>query len=235
MTGMPSCLALSTRFDEETGQPAERYEAVGGMQGLSIVVEWPLPGMVDWVEAPSESRRWLISADQLIDTSSDRAMTCDDWLGQQVVMFDRKGISLEKMIRTVVNLEGAHAANVGRLAVVQGETPSNASKDPDIHILRNMTLFGVGYVELVVIEAALYLYWRLLDEPSIKRPRGTIVLATPAFECSPEQAGSSRPDWLGFRGGTMVSFSPGPGIVRHNVRAVGDAKQAIALEGTTQP
>ena len=87
-----------------------------------------------------------------------------------------------------------------------------------------MTLFGVAYVELVVIEAALYLYRRLLDEPSIKRPNGAVLLATPAFECSPEQAGSSRPDWLGFRGETMVSFSPRPRIVRHNVRAVGDAK-----------
>ena len=213
-----------TRIDEETGQPAERYEAVGGTQGLSIVVEWPLPGMADWVEAPSESQRWLISADQLINTGSDRAMTCGDWLGQQVVMFDSKGISLEKMIRTVANLEGAHAESVGRLAVVQGETPSNASRDPEIHILRNITLFGVGYVELVVIEAALYLYWRLLDEPSIRRPGGSIVLATPAFECSPEQVGSSRPGWLGFRGGTMASFSPRPGIVRHDVRGVGGAK-----------
>ena len=120
---------LLTRSTRKPGNRRSGTKAVGGTQGLTIVVEWPLPGVVDWVEAPSESRRWLISADQLIDTSSDRAMTCADWLGQQVVMFDRKGISLEKMIRTVANLEGAHAASVGRLAVVQGETPSNASKE----------------------------------------------------------------------------------------------------------
>ena len=73
-------------------------------------------------------------------------------------------------------MTGAHAVNVGRLATVEGENPSKAAKDPDIHILRNITFFGVGYADLVVVEAALYLYRRLLDEPSIERPRGEIYL-----------------------------------------------------------
>ena len=209
------------RLDEVTGKPVERYGAVGGRQGLCIQVEWPLPGMADWLEAPSASRRWEVSPDQLIDTDSERAMRCNDWLGQQVVMFDGKGISLEKLIRTIANLEGAHATSVGRVAVVAGETPSNASKEPHIHILRNISLFGVGYVDLVVIEAALHLYGCLLDEPSIERPGGEIVLTMLAFECPPEQAQSSRPSWLGFRGEMMASFSPNPGIVRHTVRGPG--------------
>ena len=211
----------ATRLDESTGEPLEQYLAAGGGQGLSIMVEWPLPGMADWVEAPSEGRRWQVCPEQLFETNSERAMRCNDWLGQQVVMFDRKGITLEKLIRTVVNLDGAHAVNVGRLATVEGETPSKASQDPDIHILRNITFFGIGYAELVVVEVGLYLYWRLLDEPSIDSPRGEIYRVTPEFECPAEQAVSTKPPWLGFRGGTMVSFSPKPGIVRHTVRGVG--------------
>ena len=206
------------RKDEASGKPLTQHGAVGGPQGLRIRVEWPLPGMTDWVAAPSASRLWKVSADQLIDTNSERAMRCDDWLGQQLVMFDGQGISLEKVIRTVANLEGAHATSVGRLAVAEGEIPSKASKEPHIHILRNITLFGVGYVDLVVIEIALHLYWSLLGETSIERPSGEIALPTLAFECPPEQVTSVRPSWLGFRGVTMVSFSPNPGVVRHIVR-----------------
>ena len=213
-------LMAVTRLDESTGQPVERYKAVGGRQGLSIAVEWPLPGMADWVEAPLETVQWQMSSEQLFDTNSDRSMRCDDWLGQQVVMFDRKGVTLEKLIRTVANFDGAHAVNVGRLATIDGEVPSTAAKDPDIHILRNITFFGVGYADLVVVETALYLYRQLLDDPSIEQPRGGIWLVTPTFECPPSQTTSARPPWLGFKGGMMASFSPTPGIVRHTVRGV---------------
>lgn len=209
----------ATRLDDSTGEPAERYVAAGGLQGLSIVVDWPLLGVADWVEAPSEDHRWKISADQLVDTTSERVMCCDDWLGQQVVLFDGKGISLEKLVRTVANLEGAHAVNVGRLFVVEGETSSSAIKEPHVHILRNIALFGIGYAELVVIEAALYLCDRLLEEPSIEPPSGGFYLVTPEFECLPEEALSTQPPWLRYRGDTIISFAANPGIVRHRVRA----------------
>ena len=208
-----------TRLDEATGEPMERYMAAGGIQGLSIVVEWPLVGMADWVEPPTETGLWQMSADQLFDTNSERSMRCNEWLGQQVVLFDGQGISLEKLIRTVANLEGAHAVNVGRLSAVEGENPSSAMKKPQVQILRNIAFFGVGYAELVVVEAGLYLFQRLIKEPSIERPTGSSYLVTPAVECPAEGGMSSRPSWLQYRGGTMVSFSLNPGIVRHTVRA----------------
>ena len=211
----------ATKLDETSRRPVERYRAVGGAQGLTILVEWPLPGMAEWIDAPSERRRWRVCPEQLFDTSSDRGMPCSEWLGQQVVMFDRKGITLQELIRTAANYDGAHAVNVGRMAVVEGESPSKAAKDPEIHILRNITFFGVGYAELVVVEAALYLFERLLDEASIARPRGEIYVVKPEFECPAEQAGSSRPPWLGFRGEMMVSFSTRPGIVDYTIRGVG--------------
>ena len=207
------------KLDEATGEPVERHMAVGGSQGLSIVVEWPLMGMADWVAPPTETGRWQMSANQLFDTNSERGMRCDNWLAQQVVLFDGQGISLEKLIRTVANFEGAHAVNVGRLSAVEDEKPSNAMKDAQVHILRNIAFFGIGYAELVVIEAAQYLCRLLIEEPSIATPSGGFYLVTPAFECPAGEALSKRPPWLQYRGGMMVSFSPNPGIVRHTVRA----------------
>ena len=55
----------------------------------------------------------------------------DDWLGQRVVMFDGKGISLKEMIRTVTNFEGAHSIDVGRLAAVEGEQAFRATMKPN--------------------------------------------------------------------------------------------------------
>ena len=212
---------VATRLDETTGAPVEIFEAFGGPQGSSILVEWPLPGVADWIEVPQEGRRWQVASDQLFDTNSDRAMPCDDWLAQQVVIFDRKAISLHELLRTVANYDGAHAVNPGLLAVSEGQAPSKAAKQPEVHLVRSLTFFGVGYADLVVVEAAMYLYERLMNEPSIARPRGDFLIAKPAFECSAEQAVSPRPDWLQFSGGITVSFSPTAGIERHTVRPVG--------------
>ena len=107
------------------------------------------------------------------------------------------------------------------MAVVEGETPFKAAKHPEVHLLRNITLLGIGYADLVVVEAAMNLYERLVDEPSIARPRGDVLLLRPEFECSAEQAASLSPGWLRFRGGAMVSFAAKPGVVRHSVRAIG--------------
>lgn len=214
--------AQFTRLDEVTGKPVERYVAAGGEQGLSIVVEWPLPGMADWIEAPTAERRWEVSAENLFDASAERGMNCSEWLGQQVVLFDGKGITLEKLIRTVANFEGAHAFNVGRLSTFEGERESGPAKDPHVHILRNIAFFGHGYAELVVIEAALYLLERLIAEPTIERPDGGgFYLIRPGFECPAEESTSSRPSWLTYKGGVMVSFGDNPGIVQHTVRAPG--------------
>ena len=163
---------FSSRRRGWTKQPENRWSGTGLLEDPKAggsLVEWPLPGMADWIEVPLEGNRWQISAEQLFDTNSDRGMRCSDWLGQQVVMFDQRGIALHELIRAVANYDGAHAVSVGRLAVVEGESPSMAAKEPDIHILRNITFFGVGYAELVVVEAAMYLFGRLMDEASIAR------------------------------------------------------------------
>ena len=66
------------------------------------------------------------------------------------------------MIRTVVNFEGAHSIDLGRLSTVEGEVASRAAKNFDPHILNAVTVFGIRYAHLIVIECALYLYEKLL-------------------------------------------------------------------------
>ncbi len=199
------------RLDDTTGEPVKKYRAEGGVQGLSIVLEWPLVGVADWLEPRTAGTGlWQVAAGQLFDTQSTRSMRCNEWLGQQIVMFDGQGISLEKLIRTTANLEGAHAVNVGRLAAFEGEAPSNAMKEPHVHILRNIAFFGVGYAEIVLVEAGLYLFERLIKEPSIQRPSGSSYMFTPAVECPAEGSMSSRPSWLQYRGAQWCRSRPIP-------------------------
>ena len=210
----------ATRLDDQTREPQETYLLRAGPQELNISIEWPLPGAADWTGVPSEETPWPVSADQLFQTNSASGLDCDEWLGQQVVLFDGKGISLKKMIQTVVNFEGAHSINDGRLASVEGETASSAAKDPAPHILHAVTFCGIRYAHLIVIESALYLYEKLLEVSAIERPSGDIYLVTPGVTCSPEEASSSRPDWVQFRGSMMISFAGKASSIRHKIRAV---------------
>ena len=187
---------------------------------VQILIEWPLPGAADWVEVPSENAPWEVCPGQLFDTNSSRALNCDHWLGQQVEMFDRKGISLGEIIRTVVNYEGAHAINVGRLLEIEGQEHLKAARNPEIHILNNVTLFGIRYAHMIVIKSALYLYGKLLEEPAIERPSGDHYMIKPRLICTQEQATSPRPDWVRFEGMTIVSFGREKMLTRHTIKAV---------------
>ena len=218
--GLAGALLRATKLDDHTLEPQATYSLRAGPQEVRLSIEWPLLGAADWTGVPSKDAPWLVSADQLFQTSAGSRLSCDEWLGQQVVLFDGKGISLKEMIRTVVNFEGAHSINVGRLAVIEGEVASRAAVNPAPHILNAVTIFGIRYAHLIVIESALYLYEKLLDESSIERPSGDIYKVTPGVDCSPEQAESPRPDWVRFQGGMMISFSNTPKVVSHKIKAV---------------
>ena len=213
-------LLVMTRLDDQTREPLETYRFRAGPQEVTILLEWPLPGAANWTAVPSEEEPWLIGSDQLFQSRAHSSLSCDDWLGQQVVLFDGKGISLKEIIRTVVNYEGAHSINVGRLATVEGEQPSKVATNPAPHILNAVTMFGIPYAHLIVIETALYLYEKLLTESSIAPPDVDIFQLTLGVACAPEQAESSQPDWLTFQGGMMISFSDRPNLIKHTIRAV---------------
>ena len=209
-----------TKLDDETLAPGAIHRVGAGPQGVTLFIEWPLPGAADWTGVPSDEAPWPVHPDQLFRGSKGSGLSCDEWLGQQVVLFDGRGISLKKMIQTVVNFEAAHSIDVGRLATVEGEEASKAAKDPAPHILNAVSFYGIRYAHLVVIESALYLYGQLLDTDSIERPSGDIYMVTPGVTCSPEQAESSRPDWARFRGTVMISFSGASRAIRHHIRGV---------------
>ena len=209
-----------TKLDDRTHEPEATHRFRAGPQSVEFAIEWPLPGAADWTGVPCENSPWAVSPDQLFRIADDSGLSCDKWLGQQVVLFDGKGISLKEMIRTVVNFEGAHSINVGRLATVEGEKPSRAAANPAPHILNAITLCGIRYAELIVIECALYLYRKLLKEDSIERPSGEVYLLKPGVACSPDQAESPRPDWVNYQGGMMISFSGAPRVIRHEIKAV---------------
>ena len=209
-----------TKVDEPGPGLAPTYRLPIAPHDLEFSIEWPLPGTVDWIGIPSPKESWVICAEQLFDTGSARKLNCDNWLSQQVVLFDSKGISLKDIIRTVVTYEGVHAINVARLSEVDGQKSFRPAKEPDLHLLNNITLFGIRFPHLIVIETALYLYDRLLDEPSIQRPGGDIYLVKPGFTCREDQANSPRPDWLRFEGTIMMTFAAEPGLTRHTIRPV---------------
>ena len=210
-----------TKLDELGTGPPPTTRLPVAPHDLRIGIEWPLPGMADWTGTPSEGEPWRVSEGQLFDTGSTRGMSCEQWLGQQVVLFDGHGISLKQIIQTVVNYEGARAINVSRLADLEGHIPLKPAREPAVHILNNITFFGIRYTHLVVIETALYLYERLLKETSIGRPSGDAYMVEPAFACPEEQAASPRPDWLRFDGTVGLVFSHEPKLIRHTIRPVG--------------
>ncbi len=210
-----------TKVDEPGPGPAPTHRFPVAPHDLEFVIEWPLPGTADWTGVPSESEPWLLCAEQLFDTESNRTLGCDEWLGQQVVLFDDGGVTLKDIIQTVVTYEGAHAINVGRLAEFEGHKPFRPAQEPERHILNNVTVFRIRYAHVIVIEAALYLYKRLLDEASIQRPAGDTYMVTPGFSCPEEQASSSRPDWLRFEGTMIMSFSDHRSLTRHTIRPAG--------------
>ena len=217
--GLAGGVVELTKLDDHTREPQATYRFFAGPQELKLSIEWPLLGAVNWTGRPTEEAPWPVSADQLFRTTAGSGLNCDEWLGQQVALFDRHGVSLKKMIQTVVNFEGAHSIDVGRLTAVGGETASKAARDPAPHILNAVTFCGVRYAHLIVIESALYLYEKLLAASAIAPPSGDIYMVTPGVGCSPGQAASSRPDWVQFRGSMMISFSGAPRVVRHEIRA----------------
>ena len=162
----------------------------------------------------------MVSPDQLFQMNAASGLSCDDWLGQQVVLFDGKGISLKEMIRTVVNFEGSHSISVGRLSTIEGEVASRAAKNPAPHILNAVTVCGIRYAHLIVIECALYLYEKLLEERSIptagRRQQGfQDALPASTRTCTttqPHDALLRLPPFLMFRNFRRpIWISPWPG------------------------
>ena len=206
-----------TKLDEPV--PIE-YTFPIAQQELTIVVDWPLPGTMTWIDWPSEKEPWKITASELFDTPSESQLTCDEWLGQQLVMFDNNGISLRDILRVTANTEGAHSSGVSRLMSAPNEETRQAAKEWRYHILSNIAVCGVRYNHIVVIECALYLLASIIDNKHFERPTGDIFL--PTICLAPEGTGNlldNSPQWLSFQGGLILAIGNIAQPISHRIRA----------------
>ena len=210
----------ATKLNEATRQPEAVYRIPVGPQRLSFDVHWPLPGMADWRSQPTPEEPWKITPAELFDSQSSPSPDSNAWLGQQLVMFDNRGITLKDVIRVIVNTEGAHSPPLERLSLPQGDedrTRFRVIKDGDIHILSHLTVCGVRYSHAVVIQAALHVYRELAECPSIAGPKGDVNV--PTFCFIPKDVFSPNQDWLRFDGGLAMSLGGRAQMISHRVRA----------------
>ena len=185
------------KLTDNTLQPEVVYNMSIPPQELKISIEWPLPGATGWTEIPIWDKPWKIKSEELFDTHSNDTLSCNEWLGQQLVMFDNRGISLKDVIRTVVTYEGAHSTNVHRLLLTENEKDRPPAKNPELHILNNIKICGIKYNHLIVMETALYLYAKLAKIKGVENPAGEINLPTICvFSESSEDVFSSSPNCL---------------------------------------
>ena len=209
-----------TKLDEETGEPEAIHVLPMGRQRLSITIEWPLPGMADWLGEPTPETPWEVRPEGLFESQSSPGLCCDRWLGQQLVLFDNRGITLHDVIRVTVNTEGAHSPPLERLMMEEGAEDKarfRVVKDREIHILSCITVCGMRYSHAIVIQTALYLYWELAQNESIKRPEGDVNM--PVFGFLPSDVFSTDQRWLGFYGGLAMSLGGMEQSITHRVRA----------------
>ncbi len=150
-------------------------------------------------------------------------LDCSRWLGQQLVMFDNRGITLKDVIRTVVTFQGAHSINVSRLMQAESEEPKGPFQHPERHILDNVTVFGMKYTHIVVVECALYLYEMLVEGGHVERMDDDEKWRLRLSFGTVEENGffSSSQKWLRFAGGLILSIGGGDRTVAHRIRAVG--------------
>ena len=208
------------KLNEETLQPEAVYGIPIGPQRLSFDVHWPLPGMADWRSQPTPENPWKIGPEELFDSQSSPCSDCDTWLGQQLVMFDNRGITLKDVIRVIVNTEGAHSPPMERLSLPQGDedkTRFRVIRDGEIHILGHIIVSGVRYSHAIVIESAMYLYRQLAGNESISTPEGAGGILQ--FKSAPEAVFDDGQNWLCFDGGLQVVLGGAEQSISHAVRA----------------
>ena len=210
-----------SKLDDETLEPGPLHTIPIGKQGLKITVDWPLPGMADWTDQPTKANPWTLTFEQLFDSQPSKRLDCDSWLGQQLVILDRKGVTLKEIIRVTTNFEGAHSLPADQLMRVEGGP--NSADYSHIGILSHLQVCGTKYHHAVVVATALYLYQHLILNTSIERPPGPSNI--PGFSFVPNDVFSAEQKWLDFDGGLTISLGGGGRFIVHNIRAPGRSRK----------
>ena len=208
------------KLDDWSSEPIATQVIPIGPQRLQISVEWPLPGMVGWVNQPTIKSPWVMGMEELFETPSSSKLTCDNWLGQQLVLFDNRGITLKDVIRVTVNSEGAHSPPISHLSKKMGESDKARSRlvrDSEIYILSRIKVCSVRYSHAIVIETALYLFIELARVTSFEKPRDGWQVPLLCF--TPNDVFSPNQGWLKFDGGLTLSFGGASQAISHRIRA----------------
>ncbi len=219
---MAGGMMVLKKLDEATRRTERTVAMPIQAHRLSIAIEWPLPGTASWTETPTGERPWTIAPGELFQLEGEEELDCSGWLGQQLVMFDQRGITLKDVIRTVATYEGAHSINVSRLLQEESKPAKGPFRHPERHILDNLSIFGMKYTHIVVIECALYLYEMLADGGHITRIPDEEWRLRPSFVTLDEDGFfSAQQKWLGFAGGLALAFGTAERTITHRIRAVG--------------
>ena len=158
--------------------------------------------------------------EELFELSSNSKLKCDNWLGQQLVLFDDRGITLKDVIRVTVNSEGAHSPPISHLSKKKGEKDKARSRmvrDSEIYILSRIKICGVRYSHAIVIETALYLFIELARSISFEKPEDGWQV--PSFCFTPKAVFSPDQKWLKFEGGLTLALGGASQAISHRIRA----------------
>ena len=216
-------MVQANKLDEVTGLTEATVLLPIPRHRLRIEVEWPLAGTASWREAPTREFPWTIAPRELFEWAEGKQqLDCNGWLAQQLVMFDHRGITLKDVIRTVATYEGAHSINVSRLLQAEDKEDKGPFLHPERHILQNVTILGVKYTHMVVVESALYIWERLVDDGHVERPADDEWRLRPSlWMVDGAELFSGQQDWLRFAGGLIVAFGSEERSFEHRIRAVG--------------
>lgn len=218
-TNMIGGVLTITKLNEETGEAEARTELSIGPQRLTFDIQWPLPGLADWLEQPTPESPWELSPDGLFDSGTTIGHACDRWLAQQLVRIDDRSVSLGEVIRTVVNTEGAHAPPLGRLMVPKeggDESRAKIVENYRIHILGRMTVFGIRYDHLITTLTGLHLYWALTRSALSEQLGGPGAI--PVINIGADDVFSNNGEWLDFDGGLVTALRPEGQTIVHTIR-----------------
>ena len=190
---------------------------------FKINTEWPLPGMVDGGELPTEETLWSISPDGLFDYGTSLGHDCAQWMGQQLILFDNQSVTLQNVIRAVVNAEGAHAPLVVPLMRPE-DSKARATPDtirnPGAYILLCVVTCGIPYGHVIAIETGLYLYLELAGSGIVEQFMEVDSVPKFLLTATPDGSPQDRIP-LGFEGSILMPsrVRPGGQVITHTVRS----------------
>ena len=213
-------LVTLTRLDDNTRLPQESYKVPIGAQAYTISIEWPLPGTTSWTYQPTLQQPWQLRAEELLHSQSIKQLDCDNWLAQQLVVIDNKGVALKAILSAAANTEGAHSVNVQHFMQVENSDEPKPARNMEVHLLSNITIFGIQYNHIIVIESALYLYQILSHNRFISPTMDSVDI--PVFNLFLDGADdvfSSYNNWLAFVGFYTLALGGGGKTVSHVVKA----------------